>query len=113
MNNKIPAFMKYHDLMESLKANKDIKDLPRYLGELILLVLDKKQDQTINNALELLEVKYGRSRTEKTKECVEDILKFKENQYKEDGELILAMKEIRQREKELKITQDKFFQRGC
>ena len=96
--------MKYHDLMESLKSNKDIKDLPRYIEEHVLSVLEKKQDQTIKKVLELLEVKYGRSRRERIEECVEDILKFKEDQYEEDGELILAMKEIRQREKELKIT---------
>ena len=43
--------MKFHDLMESLKTNKDIKDLPRYVGEHVLLVLELKQDQTIMKAL--------------------------------------------------------------
>ena len=28
INKEIPEFMKYHDLMESLKSNKDIRDLP-------------------------------------------------------------------------------------
>ena len=51
--------MKYHVLMESLKANKDVKDLPRYVGEHVLPVLEKKQDQAIKKALELLEAKYG------------------------------------------------------
>ena len=40
---------------------------------------------------------------------MDDILKFREDQYEEEGELILAMKEIRQRERELKITQDEWF----
>ena len=31
-NDKIPDIINYHELMESLKANKDIKDLPHYVG---------------------------------------------------------------------------------
>ena len=80
--------MKFHDLMESQKVNKDIKDLPRYVGEHVLPVLELKQDQTIKKVLELLEVKYGRSQTEKIEECVDEILKFWEDQYEEEDELI-------------------------
>ena len=54
LNEDIPEFMKYNDLVESLKQNKDIKDLPRYVAEHVLPVLDKKTDQTIKRALELL-----------------------------------------------------------
>ena len=86
--------------MESLKLDKGIKDLPRYVGKHVLPVLELKQDQTIKKVLELLEVKYGRFWTEKIEECVDDILKFQEDQYEEEGELILAMKEIGQRERE-------------
>ena len=32
-----------------------------------------------------------------------------DDQYEEEGELILAMKDIYQRERELKITQDEWF----
>ena len=42
-----PEYMKYQDLMESLKTNKDVKGLPRYVGEHVLPTLDKKTDQTI------------------------------------------------------------------
>ena len=86
--------MKYHNFMESLKVNKDIKDMSQYVGEHVLPVLERKQDQTIKKALELLEVKYGRSRMEKIEECIDDLLKFRENQYEDNGELILVMKEI-------------------
>ena len=73
---------------------KDIKDLPRYVGEHVLPVLLLKQDQTIVKAINLLEAKYGRSRTEKIEECVDDILKLREDQYEEERELLLAMREI-------------------
>ena len=64
-NEEILEFLKYHELMESLKSNKDIKDLPRYVGEHILPVLLLKQDQNMVNAIEFLDAKYSISRTEK------------------------------------------------
>ena len=41
-------------------------------------------------------------------EAVEDLLKFREDQYQDDEELILAIKELRQRHVELKMTYDEF-----
>ena len=62
---EIPEYVKYADLVESLKTNKDIKGLPKYIGKHILLVLENKEDQTIKKVLEILSIKYGRTRTEK------------------------------------------------
>ena len=42
-------------------------------------------------------MKYGISRTEKVEDVIEDYLKLREDQYEDDDELILAMKELRQR----------------
>ena len=81
INDEVPEFVKFHDFVESLKMNKDVKDLPWYVGEHILPVLEKKQDQTIKKVLELLDIKYGRSGTEKVEECVEDLLNFREDQH--------------------------------
>ena len=39
---------------------------------------------------------------------IEDLFKFREDQYEDDDELILAMKELRQRRVELKMTFDEF-----
>ena len=72
-------------------------------------VLEKKQDQTVKKVIELLDVKYGRTRIEKVEECVKDWLEFKEEQFEEEDELLLAMKEINQRRKELKITENEWF----
>ena len=76
INDEIPEFIKYLEFMESLKVNKDIKDLPHQVREHVLPILEKKQDQTIKKAFELLDTKYGISRTEKIQECVDDLLKF-------------------------------------
>ena len=100
--------MMFHDLIEELKKNKDIKGLQRYVAEHILTVLIKKTDQTIEKVIELLDMKYRRSRTEKLEEAVEDLLKFREDQYEDDDEIIIAMKELRQRHVELKMTFDEF-----
>ena len=45
----------------------------------------------------LLDSRYGRTRTEKVEDAIEDLFKFREDQYEDDDELLLAMKELRQR----------------
>ena len=60
-----PEYVKYQDLMESLKTYKDVKGLPRYVGEHVLLVLGKKTDHMIAKFLDLLSLKYERTKTEK------------------------------------------------
>ena len=79
VNEDVPSNTKYQDFVEGLKTNKEIKGLPRFIAEHILPVLEKKQDQTVKRVLELLDVKYGRTRIEKIKECVTDWLEFRED----------------------------------
>ena len=52
--------------------------------------------------------RYCRKRTEKVEEAIEDLFKFREDQYEDDDELMLAMSELRQRRVELEITFDEF-----
>ena len=66
----IPEYVKYQDLMESLKTNKEIKGLPRYVGEHVLPTLKKKTDQTMAKVLDLLALKFGRTKTETIKEIM-------------------------------------------
>ena len=108
INEDVPEYVKFHDLIMELKKNKDIKVLQRYVAEHVLPVLVKKTDQTLDKVVELLDIKYGRSRTEKVEDVIEDYLKFREDQYEDDDELILAMKELRQRHIELKMSFDEF-----
>merc|ERR1712030_208507 len=55
VNEDVPTNVKYQDLVENLKINKEIKGLPRFVGEHVLPVLEKMQDQTVKKVLELLE----------------------------------------------------------
>merc|ERR1712041_33280 len=57
INEDVPKYVKFHDLIEELKKNKDIKGLQRYVAKHILPVLIKKTDQTIEKVVELLDMK--------------------------------------------------------
>ena len=63
INEDVPEYIKYHDLIEELKKNKDIKGLQRYIADHILPVLIKKTDQTVDKVAELLDARYRRLRT--------------------------------------------------
>ena len=73
---EILEYVKYQDLMESLKTNKDIKGLPKYVGEHVLPALEKKTDQMMAKVLNLSALKYERTRTENIEEIMEDWMKF-------------------------------------
>ena len=97
INQYVPENIKYHDLIEELKKNGDIKGSPDYIADHILLVLENKEDQTITTVTGLLDLRYGRSRTEKVEEAIEGLYRFREDDYEEDDALMLAMRELRQR----------------
>ena len=59
-NEDVPEYVKYHDLMEELEKNKDIKGLQKYVAEHVIPVLVMKTDQTLEKVIGLLDVKYGR-----------------------------------------------------
>ena len=91
-----------------MKTNKEIKGIQKYVGEHILLVLEMKDDQTLKRVLEILTLKYGHTRVEKIEDFMEDWSKFKDDQYEDDSELLLGMKELNQRRRELKMTEDEW-----
>ena len=79
INEDVPEYVKYHDLMEELKKNKDIKGIQKYVAEHVIPVIIKKTDQTLEKVIGLFDVKYSRSRTEKVEDVIEDYLKFRED----------------------------------
>ena len=44
INEDVPDYVKYHDLIEELKRNKDIKGLQRFIADHIHPVIVKKED---------------------------------------------------------------------
>ena len=56
----------------------------------------------------LLEERYGRTRAEKVEEAIEDLFKFREDNYEDDDELMLVMSELRKRRLDLEISFDEF-----
>ena len=65
INEDIPEFARYHELIEELKSNKEIRGLQKFLAEDILPVIETKDDQNVKNVVTLLEERYVRTRTEK------------------------------------------------
>ena len=106
INEDIPEFAKCHELIEELKKNKEMKWLQRFLADHILPVILKKDDQKVAKVTTLLNERYGRTRTEKVEEAIEDLFRLREEQYEDDDDLILAMSELRQRRVELKMAFD-------
>ena len=47
-------------------------------------------DKTLDKVTGLLDTKYSRIRTDKVEEAVEDLLKFREDEFEDDNDLILA-----------------------
>merc|ERR1712082_10685 len=76
MNKDLSEAVRYQDVMESLKMNKDIEGLARYIGEHVVGKLDTIETQTVKNLLKLLDIKYGRTRLEDLEELMEDWIKF-------------------------------------
>ena len=80
--------------------------MPKYVREHVLPVLETKVDQTLKKVLEILIMKYGRTRIEMIEDYMEDWLNFKDDQYGYDIELLLVLRELNQRWRELKMTED-------
>ena len=72
INEDIPEFAKYHELIEELKRNKDIKGLQKFLADHILPVIETKEDQNVKKVVTLLNERYGGTHTEKVEEAIED-----------------------------------------
>ena len=62
----------------------------------------------MKRVLEILALKFGCTRTEKIEDFMADWTKFRDNQYDDDGELLFGMKDLNQRRKDLKMTEDEW-----
>ena len=53
INEDVPEYVKYHNFIEELKWNKELKGIQKYVTEHILLILIQKTDQTLDKLVEL------------------------------------------------------------
>ena len=59
VNNDVFTNIKYRDLIESLKINKEISGLQRFVSDHTVKVGEKKGDQLVRKVLDILEWKSG------------------------------------------------------
>ena len=70
MNKDVSEGVRFQDVIELLKMNKEIDGLAKYVGEHILTRLDMVEKQKVKEVTELLGVKYGRTRIEELEELM-------------------------------------------
>merc|ERR1712080_252196 len=104
-NNKdMPEAARYQDIIESLKMNKDIEGLAKYMGEHVVGKLDTIEKQTIKGLMELLDTQYGRTRLEELEELMEDWIKFNFNEHESEEEYLFAQEKLIARQDEKNVT---------
>ena len=60
-NKDVSEGVRYQDVIESLKMNKEIEGLAKYVGEHILTKLDTVEKWKVKKITELLKLRYGRT----------------------------------------------------
>ena len=91
MNKDVSESVRFQDVMESLRMNKEINGLVKYVGEHILLALHMVEKQKVKEVAELLKRKYRRTRIEELEELMTDWENFKTNEYEDEDEYLFAM----------------------
>merc|ERR1712041_9117 len=93
MNKDLSEAVRYQDVIESLKMNKEIEGLAKYIGEHVIGKLDTIEKQKVKGIIELLDLKYGRTRLEELEELMEDWIKFNFNEHERQEEKQVTLKE--------------------
>ena len=104
MNKDLSEAVRYQDVMESLKGNKEIEGLAKYVGEHVIGRLDTIEKQRVKEIVELLRLKYGRTRLEELEELMEDWIKFNFNEQESEEEYLFAQERMIARQEEKQLT---------
>ena len=91
-NADVPESTQFQDLVESLKQNKEIRGLPKYVSKHVLTTLTTEDKQTIKEVVDCLKERFGRTRLEQIEELVLEYIKFRNDDY--DYDLLQAMVEF-------------------
>ena len=107
MNKDVSESVRYQDVIESLKVNKEIEGLAQYVGEHVIPKLDTIEKHTVREIVKLLNLKYGRTRIEELEELMEDWIKFNFNEHESEEEYLFAMEKMiaRKEEKQVKMRE--------
>ena len=90
-NKDMSENARFHEVVESLKVNKEVKGLVEYVAVYILPVLDTVGKQTVKKVYGKLKEKYGKTRMEEVEELVTEWMEFKPNNYEKAEEYWFAM----------------------
>merc|ERR1711867_319619 len=104
MNKDMSETARYQDVIESLKLNKDIEGLAKYIGEHVVGKLDTIEKQKVKEIIELLDLKYGRTRVEELEELTEDWIKFNFNEHESEEEYLFAQEKMIARQEEKQVS---------
>merc|ERR1712112_324293 len=75
-----------------------------YTGEHIVGKLDTTETQTIKELLQLLDIKYRRTRLEELEELMEDWIKFNFNEHENEEEYLFAQEKLIARQEEKQVS---------
>ena len=104
MNKDLSEAVRYQDVIESLKVNKEIEGLAKYVGEHVIGKLDTIEKQKVKEIIELLNLKYGRTRLEELEELMEDWIKFNFNEHESEEEYLFAQEKMIARQEEKQVS---------
>ena len=104
MNKDVSEAVRYLDVIESLKVNKEIEGLAKYVGEHVIGKLDTIEKQKVKEIVELLKLKYGRTRLEELEELMEDWIKFNFNEHESEEEYLFVVEKMIARKEEKQVT---------
>ena len=104
MNGDVSEAVRFQDVIESLKNNKEIEGLAKYIGEHVIPKLDTIEKHKVKEITDLLKLKYGRTRIEELEELMEDWIKFNFNEHESEEEYLFAMEKMIARKEEKRVT---------
>ena len=104
MNGDVSEAVRFQDVIESLKNNKEIEGLAKYIGEHVIPKLDTIEKHKVKEITDLLKLKYGRTRIEELEELMEDWIKFNFNEHESEEEYLFAMEKMRARKEEKQVS---------
>ena len=108
-NRDVEEHVKFNEVIESLKNNKEVNSLEKYVCDHILSALDTIEVQTVQQIVGILKRKYGRTRMEEMEELVTEWMNFKANDHEEEDEYLLAIEKLYTRKEALRIKDKEWF----